>query len=132
MGSGIARQVRDQFPDAYAAYMEDHDRKCQLLGEISWARIPTFGDRQKIIVNAYTQEHYGGNMRQVNYEAIAECFEELKILAEEFNLKDAICFPAIGAGLGGGNWKIIERIIDETLPDSKGFRKYLYVLPEKT
>ena len=32
----------------------------------------------------------------------------------------------IGAGLGGGNWRIIETIIDETLPDVK-FQKLLYI-----
>lgn len=128
MGSGIAAQVREQFPDAYAAYMEDHDRECQTPGDISWAKYDRVAGMPLIIINAYTQDYYGGDGRYVSYDAVEQCFSEVGNMAEAFDLKDAICFPKIGAGLGGGNWEIIAKIIDETLPDSEGFRKYLYVL----
>jgi hypothetical protein len=36
----------------------------------------------------------------------------------------ALCFPMIGAGLGGGNWKIIEAIINETVPKDIETRCY--------
>lgn len=129
MGSGIAKQVREQYPTAYAAYMEDHARDCLILGNTSWARIYNNMGMPKIIVNAYTQDFYGPpSKRHVSYDAVAEAFEHVGQLATTYNLKDAICFPAIGAGLGGGKWEIIANIIDAVLPDDKGFRKYLYVL----
>lgn len=122
MGSGIARQVKEQFPVAYTKYKMTEQGEGLKLGTISVASIVP---KQKYIINCITQNLYGEYQRQVDYEAVAKCMEELvdRLRVTEFVLP--ICFPQIGAGLGGGNWKIISTIIDEIIPDK--YEKILYL-----
>ena len=82
------------------------------LGKISSAKSKT-GNGELIIVNGYTQFNWKGSGRKADYEAIREVF---KIVKKEFSgLR--IGYPAIGAGLAGGDWKIISEIIEEELKD---------------
>ena len=115
MGAGIAAQVRSRYPTAYEVYMKKHSTDGLKLGEITSAEVAP----NKIIVNANTQFNCGGDRRYVNYEAVAECFEAVKMLARLMegagHPKLDIVFPMIGAGLAGGNWTIIETIILETI-----------------
>ncbi len=102
MGSGIAKQIKSAYPEAYQADMMTACRDPEKLGTISWADC---GD--VIVVNAYTQFRYGRDKRHVNYDAVRSCF---KIIAEQFSGKH-IAYPKIGAG----DWIIIKKIIDEEL-----------------
>lgn len=126
MGSGIALEIKNKFPEAFYLYhkkYKDQGNKLQ-LGDI----IPVKVDHNKYIINAITQQNYGrsGN-RFVSYDAIQECFFNLVSFINTLPENTLpIIFPLIGAGLGGGNWNIIEKIIDETVPDS--FKKILYKL----
>jgi len=63
-----------------------------------------------VVVNAYTQQNTGGGV-QVSYVSIRECFRKVK---QRFSSK-RIAFPLIGCGLGGGDWSIVSKIIDEEL-----------------
>jgi len=127
MGAGIAAQVRSRYPAAYEIYVKKHRISGLKLGEITYAEVAP----NKIIVNANTQFSCGVDRRYVDYEAVATCFEAVKILARSMegpgHEKLDIVFPMIGAGLAGGNWKIIETIILETIGNE--FRKILYVFP---
>lgn len=127
MGSGIALTVKQRYPSVYEAYKLAEANSGLHLGDI----IPVVVGPRKWIVNAMTQHLYGGG-RNVNYEAIARCFENLGAFAKTEMMNGElpdIVFPLIGADRGGGNWKIISTIIDETLPDSVGFKKILYRFP---
>ena len=89
------------------------------LGTISYAEVETITSKL-IIVNAYTQFKFGSGL-QTDYEAVRSCF---KIIKNKFGeLK--IAYPKIGAGLGGGDWDIISKIIEEELA---GTQHYLVVL----
>jgi O-acetyl-ADP-ribose deacetylase (regulator of RNase III) len=127
MGAGIAFQVAKRFPAAYDVYMKQRESGGLKLGEITFAEVAPL----KYIVNANTQFSCGGDKRYVDYEAIAKCFEKVKAMAEVIEgvtgVKLDIVFPMIGAGLAGGNWKIIETIILETIGDE--FNKVLYKFP---
>lgn len=110
MGSGVALAIKQKYPAAYSNY----HKKCK--DHFQWPDKPTsamLGDVQVVkindnlrVANCFTQDSYGINKRQVNYEAVSKCFRELDIRFVEVNI------PKIGAGLGGGNWKVIEAIID--------------------
>lgn len=120
MGAGIALQIKNRFPNAFEVYAESNLK----LGSVSVAKI---NDR-KFIANAITQKSTGFG-KQVSYDAIEECFIQVVRLHEIIQEKGhflPICFPMIGAGLGGGNWNVIEKIIDETVP--KEIFTFLYVL----
>ncbi len=110
MGKGIARQIKKEFPEAYA---EDCTTKCgdaAKLGTIT-SVMTTRNGHQIIVVNAYTQYDYRGYGVHANYDAITLCFKEIK---RQFAEK-RIGYPKIGAGLACGDWQLIAPIIDEEL-----------------
>lgn len=109
-GSGVAKQVRAKFPLAYYRYKELCDNttsKIDLLGTVQY--VPT---KTKVIANCFTQLFYGrvpGSV-YVSYDAIRSCMENIN----SYGAPD-IAFPKIGASLGGGDWDIISKIIEEEL-----------------
>lgn len=125
MGSGIAKQIKEMYPAAFEAYHADilNKRKLRVnpLGTITCVAVAP----GLYIVNAVTQTLTPNVKRRVDYEAVTKCFETIVKAARAVQVTE-ISFPAVGAGLGGGKWPIIEAIIDNTLPDS--LTKTLYVL----
>jgi O-acetyl-ADP-ribose deacetylase (regulator of RNase III) len=110
MGAGIARTIKQRFPEAYAADKATPKGLRDKLGTISFARIqrPSVGF---VIVNAYTQFHWRGSGLKADYDAIKQAMREVK---DRFSgLR--IGYPLIGAGLAGGDWNIIAPLIDEAL-----------------
>lgn len=111
MGGGIALQIKQKYPQAYQDYKTGLEScvnlKMNPLGKIFVSHIE--GDLY--IANAITQNQFGTNRRQVDYEALARCFEQISKVRPSI----PIHYPLIGAGLAGGNWTIISTIIDETL-----------------
>lgn len=128
MGSGFAKELRDRFPEAYGVYMQHHKNYGLTLG----TNVPYIVSKNLVIVNAITQEFYGyDGGKYVSYDAISSCFEHINSMVVELQADGtevSVHFPLIGAGLAGGNWKIIETIIEEELPAPN---KYLYKLPSK-
>ncbi len=112
MGAGIAKTIKKEFPEAYNADLKTPKGDRSKLGNISYASIEQEG-HQLTIVNAYTQFHWKGSGIKVDYEAIRSCFSEIK---KVFAGK-RIGYPLIGAGLAGGDWKVIARIIEDELED---------------
>lgn len=120
MGSGVARIVKEQYFDAYKFYAEQYDEHGLKLGDVQF--VPANG---KVIVNAVTQHLYGKTGdRFVNYEAVAECMHTInRVLVQ--SKETHIAMPQIGAGLGGGNWQVIEAIIESEMTD---IQPVVYVL----
>jgi len=112
MGAGIARSIKDVFPEAYKADCKTVSGDYNKLGTFSYANIDVY-DHSLIIVNGYTQYHYRHGIQCVKYAAIRSVFKHVK---ESFTGK-RIGYPKIGAGLGGGDWNTIAKIIDEELID---------------
>lgn len=111
MRSGIAKQIADEFPEVEKAdgYTDcgDPDK----LGTILDVTVENLNGDNFVVVNAYTQFRYGRDKRYADYEAIRSCFRIIKIW---FKGK-RIGYPKIGAGLAGGDWNVISKIIDEEL-----------------
>lgn len=107
MFSGVAKQIRENFPNAYLADL-DTPKGAIKLGTYSKA---ITGDL--IILNAYTQYRYGRDktVQYCDYKAIDNVF---KLIAGNFHgLR--IGYPMIGAGLANGDWNVISEIIDKRL-----------------
>ena len=105
MGAGIADTIAKEFPQAMLADQTrygDPDK----MGTYTQATVDSV-----TIVNAYTQYEYTMSKVDVDYEALRACFKAVK---EEFTGK-RIGYPLIGAGLAGGDWNVISKIIDEEL-----------------
>lgn len=108
MGAGIAKSIKKNFPKAFSADLATAKGDQEKLGTFSWARVT---DQPLIVINAYTQYHWRGTGRKADYEAIRKVFRHVKA---QFAGK-RIGYPAIGAGLAGGDWEIISSIIEEEL-----------------
>ena len=109
MGAGIAKQIKNSFPEAYQADLETKKGDDKKLGTYTSANVNNL-----TIVNAYTQYNYGLGQRNVDYNAVRKIFRLIK-----HNFRDKrIAYPKIGAGLGGGNWKTIKSIIEEELENT--------------
>lgn len=122
MASGVAKAIRARYPQAYEAYMKAHKENGLRLGQVIWARVsddPLLG-----IANAITQKFYGRNpdIRYVDYDAVKTAFEQVGAIARRHNLP--VHYPKIGAGLGNGDWSIIEPIISQAL---EGVEHHLWV-----
>lgn len=121
MGSGVALAVKQQYPSAFEAYKKhcavyDENMKHVSLGTIAWA---VENEGALIIANAITQESFGRDpqTRYVSYDAIDTAFQAIDIAAYTHKLQ--IHIPKIGAGLGNGDWGVIEKIIDGRCPKTK-------------
>lgn len=104
MGAGIAKQIKQQFPKAF---IEDCKTK---KGDLNKLGTYTFSDN---VVNAYTQYEYGRGKTNVDYNAIKKVFTKIN---EDFKGKK-VGIPKIGAGLAGGDWDTIKKIINKVTPN---------------
>jgi O-acetyl-ADP-ribose deacetylase (regulator of RNase III) len=112
MGKGIAKSIRQEFPEAYAADRQTTPGDRAKLGTITTAQIER-GDAKIVVVNAYTQFDYRPPGPNVDYDAIRAAMRQVK---RHFAGR-RIGYPKIGAGLAGGDWQRIAPIIDEELAD---------------
>lgn len=124
-GSGVALAIKKKYPEAYKEYKEAELFGHLYLGSVSKCWVENNDDL--CIFNAVVQKFYGRDgKRYVNYCALAKCFEQAISHADCFD--GGLHFPKIGAGLGGGDWSIIEQIINDADPYDR-VEKNLWVLP---
>jgi O-acetyl-ADP-ribose deacetylase (regulator of RNase III) len=110
MGAGIARAIQNEFPEAYAADLVTIKGDRNKLGDFSFATVK-HNEHEITIVNGYTQFHFHGQSVLVDYDAIERVFKKVQ---QKYSGK-RIGYPKIGAGLAGGDWERISRIIDQEL-----------------
>ena len=106
-GAGIALQILKQCPSAYEADRNTTIGSKSKLGTISVANVAN----QFVVVNGYSQYHCGRGKIHTEYYRVKQVFELVKL---HFSGK-RIGYPLYGAGLAGGDWNIISKIIDEQL-----------------
>lgn len=107
MGSGIAPQIKTKFPEAYDVDCTTGKGDKAKLGTISYTENTT-----PIVVNLYGQYDYTGRRRNemdLDYQALKSA---LTMMKEKFAGK-RFGLPKLGAGLAGGDWVVIERILQE-------------------
>lgn len=110
MEAGIAKSMKQHFPEAYVADYHTLTGDRNKLGSYTTATIE-HNNISFTVVNAYTQYDWRGKGCKADYAAIRTAFTKVK--AEFSGLR--IGYPLIGAGLAGGDWAIISQIIEETL-----------------
>jgi len=107
MGAGFALQVKKMYPYAYKEYINNYEKKGLTLGETQFVKC-----RDRTIINSITQQFYGKDGRRyVSYDAVANSMR----MVEECLYGETIAMPKIGAGLAGGDWNVIESIIESEL-----------------
>jgi len=112
MGSGIALGVKKVFPEATAVDSGTIKGDKLKLGTLTAVTIVPETGASVIVVNAYTQYGFNPKESPLNYQALELCLRQIRTLYHD----KRIGYPAIGAGLGGGDWNkiydIIKRVFD--------------------
>jgi O-acetyl-ADP-ribose deacetylase (regulator of RNase III) len=110
-GAGLALQIRNKWPDWYSQYQRNTIPR---LGVVHWYEVKSLHNRAVLsIASLYAQENYGTKIRQTNYAYLAKCL----LAVEAQSCGEQIYIPhGIGCGLGGGDWQIVYRIIEDALP----------------
>lgn len=133
MKSGIAPLIAAAFPEAWRADQATRRGDRAKLGTLSEAFV---GDKL-LVFNLYSQYTFTGRREgkmDLDYDALSSALE---MMAASLHAKCRILgmsthdirigLPKIGAGLAGGDWGIISRIVEDKLRD---FDITVYVLKE--
>jgi O-acetyl-ADP-ribose deacetylase (regulator of RNase III) len=127
MGAGIARQIKEKYPEAFKIDSKANLNQENGLGYFSYCKLDS--DSNKRVINLYTQEATGSG-RQVNYEAFYSSIEYLfqAINSSPDAAQYVLGLPfGISCGLAGGNWNIIQSMIGEVFTPAK-FKTYIVKL----
>ncbi|CAM6003934.1 unnamed protein product [Sphagnum balticum] len=119
-GSGFAKAVAARYPSVRESYLHRYNTRGWKLGEVQLLGLGDGSGRE--LANCATQQRYGSPTEgpYVSYPAIRQV---IKNLVQSWPSGFAI--PKIGAGLAGGNWDIISKIIEE---ESGAVEVRVYVL----
>ena len=124
MNSGVAKAIREKWPEVYIKYMESNEviwDKAHEHGRMIWnhmigqIQVVFIADKKTMaVVNMFAQENYGyDGRRYTSYDAFWSCLGEIK---RTINPGLRIAFPArIGCVRGGANWNVILKMIEEVL-----------------
>jgi O-acetyl-ADP-ribose deacetylase (regulator of RNase III) len=129
MGSGVAKALKEWHPKVYDGYREAYisNRNSLPMGAI----IPISNVHGKTVINCITQEFYGReSIVYLDYMALADCLEHIETyITEVLGLPEGteVAFPKIGAGLAGGDWTIISKLLEV---GSSKIVPIIYVLDE--
>lgn len=126
MGGGIARQIKDRYPNAYSADCHAMMNNDNQLGWYSFA--VTDATQNKGIYNMYTQDKIGGS-RAVNYEAfyvaLNKVADHIEWQMKHEDEEKILGLPwGISCGLAGGSWGVIFSMINNILVD-RSFKTYI-------
>ena len=123
MGAGIAKIIKQRYPEAYRADCDFDFPKGsrKRLGQISLAEVE---NGTKIIVNVYGQYDYKSNYFKkrsfyLNYEALENGLKLIRSYLMNREGEWVLGIPhGIGCGLAGGNWVAVREIITKTFGDT--------------
>lgn len=117
MGAGIAKQIKEQYPENYKLYKYavDSNKKEDCLGRVCyWTDF-----KGLVIANMFAQlDIYPRDVVHTDYKAFRECCKSIKDFAYSQCVSGLphyrIGFPYnIGCGLAGGDWNIVSQILEE-------------------
>lgn len=134
MGSGIASQVKRDYPSAFQADLDFP------IPVGSRARLGHFSygwglHNKRVIFNLYGQHRYGRQSKQTEEDKFRQALSGALAKLSDFRVSErSYKFPIkigmpmfIGCGLAGGDWDVIYPIIEECA-DAYNFDIYLYAL----
>jgi O-acetyl-ADP-ribose deacetylase (regulator of RNase III) len=117
-GAGFVLAISRRWPEPEREYRA----KCPRLGMTQFVSV---GDGI-VVANMVAQSGVGrADGRPLRYVTLAKCLQDVAVYAL---CHDASAhMPRIGCGLGGGDWHVVEPLIEETLID-RGVEVMVYDL----
>lgn len=140
MGAGVAKAISRKYPHVYLSYKKLRRNgdllksdSSQFLGRCHMAAFTDPKDKKeqdsnhfeiklRYIANLFGQDQYGNDGKQyTNYQALQCSLYSMKrwALFNPYGDVKTIAFPyGMGAGLGGGDWDVISKMIEDTFRDT--------------
>lgn len=125
MGGGVAWYISERWPEVYEADRKTNRGDKAKLGTWTEAMVKGSDGHSIMVMNLYTQFNYNRFEDLFEYEAFEKICKELNRFARDH--RASISMPLIGAGLAGGDWKRISKIIEENIEQPV----IVYVLPNE-
>lgn len=127
-GKGFVLAVSNRWKSPEAEYRKWAKRGNEdgfRLGHIQLVEVSKDRDGQLWVANMIGQHgiRKKGGKPPIRYEALESCLEKLS--EEATKLKASVHMPRIGAGLAGGDWNIISKLIQKCLAD-QGVEVFVY------
>lgn len=114
MGAGIAKQIKDKYPEMYDADVKHGKRGDRFrLGTFSWVKCHD----GKVGYNMYSQYNFGRDRRNTNYNALADGLEAICKHVITLGIERIGMPRNMGCTLGGGSWTVVRAIIEDTFKD---------------
>ncbi|WP_152018344.1 type II toxin-antitoxin system antitoxin DNA ADP-ribosyl glycohydrolase DarG [Aliarcobacter butzleri] len=110
MGRGLALQFKNKFPQNFKEYQLACTNKEVQLGKMFVHQTGQLIN-PKYIINFPTKGHWKQNSK---IEDISNGLDDLINIIEKYSIK-SIAIPPLGSGLGGLDWKIVKKLIEEKL-----------------
>lgn len=118
MGSGVAKQIKENFYSAYLDYLTICDGNRihssstdELLGTCQIAKC-----KNKFIANLFGQDSYGRGSVKTKEDQLFKALRTLHSYAKENNLSVSLPWK-LGCDRGGGNWDKVLSFITELFND---------------
>ena len=120
MGGGLALQIAERWPIVLKEY------QWYINTVLSWSTRKNFLGHCQIvqatindtplIANLFGQYDVGGGLK-TDYEALRESLKNLKRRMQIYRVKKLALPVNLGCGLAGGNWDIVQNIIENVFED---------------
>lgn len=126
-GGGIARSTARKFPQAQSEFSRD----IKIIPQEERLGLVHFSSEENeiIIASIIAQAGYGkSELPRIRYASLEICLDQIVAVAQ--SLVATIHMPRIGAGAAGGEWDLIEELVEERLVKS-GLQVTVYDLPPK-
>lgn len=126
-GSGLAAQIAKTMPEVRTKYLQKHEFEGWGLGQTQLVTQNIVDPKSNVapalrrVLNCATQKSYGRKPLSMphgmycNYGAIHEAMYEYHGMCRDANWIPGL--PLIGCGLAGGDWNVVEKIIENIFDD---------------
>jgi len=123
-GSGFVVAISKRWKEPEQAYRASKP----ILGTVQFVENIDYPDNVITVANMCAQEGTGwkNGIPPIRYESLRTCLQQVAVYALEHKFQ--IHAPRFGAGLAGGDWNVIEKMINDEL-FSKGIPVFIYDFP---
>jgi len=124
MGAGLAKQIRNKWPEVYTKYRSAMDIKpTSRLGKCQIVHVV---EKELYVANLFSQYNYKlRNIQHTDYGALAQALQGLATWHKKFcHIDFPIWVPhKLGCGLAGGDWEIVQSILFQNIPNCSIIRR---------